>query len=1434
MPIVPLNRRFVEWNEKEPTDPEFRQAMGLGEGGVGWDELLEKRRVVILAEAGSGKSTEMAERARLTAAGGRFAFHATVADVGRDGLEDALSSAGRAALAAWKASAADGWFFLDSVDEAKSSGLRLERVVRKFADGILGGEERAHLILSGRVSDWEFRKDLESLKHWLPVSERISMPGTTPEEELLRIVRQERQREAKPPTPELPYIAVMAPLNRDRIRLFAEAKGVPDLDRFLEQIDAANLWHFARRPLDLDWLVRFWQSEGRLGSLAEMVERSIVERLKEANTGRARTDTLDDKRAIQGVERIAAAMVFGRKNTVSIPDGEIAFTSDSPLDLADVLPDWSADDRLLLLSRPIFDPATLGRARFHNDNEGLVRGYLAARWLARLRGENLPTGHLFALLFAKSYGLEVVKPSASETTAWLALWDKDVANELVRINPLLLLGAGDPATLPRDVRRDALVRLISELTSGDHELPWWDNDKLRRFAQPDLGETVASLWPTYRSNKEAAQLLMRIAWLGSLKECASLAFDAIFEANLDGTTRVFAGRTLLATADEQTKQKYAGLVIAGQSTLPSKIVSEAMMDLFPRFIGLPDLLAIIESLDVANEKAGLGFEWEGPRLADKLDSPSDLEQLLGGLFKQLGGELGEHSHHEPTKREEAYFPAITTAALRLLKALPADSAPELAIDAILRVSHRRNHNSKLQTCLREAYVELHKTSSRRRVAFWRVAESLRRPTPEWRKIEHPWQIEMMGYAHGLKVEDVDPLLADCVTRGENDCRLGINTGLALHQTTGSPVDLLEKIRIAAASDPVASEAYEAWMQPKQPSVEHIEAEQHLKEIEAQNALHRDKRDQSWIDFVRDIRADPARIARLKILSTSGVSTDLLELWQLLRGADNRNRYAIDSVFPVERIAGAEVSHAVREGLITHWKNSAPLLRSQKEANDWNSVRYVDLMGIAGVSLEAANQPGWAKQLSSDQAIFAAGYATLELNGFPHWLTDLMTSRPSEVRTVLMGEILDEISRPDLTHYGTLGNVARADNAVVTLVAPALLDDLEIRAHLPSGALSHVLQIIVQGIPKESTTRFVKLGVERFETDGDASVAIQYLAAVFSLDAAMAMDALTKKLASVDAGEQTTLLDRFLAATFGDSFSGSAFKPGDSPPEILEQLVRLTFQTNSQAAARQRPAGQVYQLDENDHADHARGAVFNRFAKTPGAYTFQALLRLQKDPACPVPPTRLQAIAEDRAIQDSESAPWVPSDALAFEQEHEALPRTAKDLQSVLLRRLEDMQHDLLHGDFSQGLTLKALPHEVDVQNWVADRLRLKQRLTFSVERETHVAGEKEPDIRVRAKATDAAVAMEIKVAETWTLKELEDALEVQLCGQYLRAQDGRYGVLLLVHQKPRVKGWEDAATGAFLSFEEVVPRLSAKAALIAGSHHDAPQPEVAVLDVSSC
>jgi hypothetical protein len=1430
--VVALNRRFLEWKDNEPAEHVF----SFGEGSVGWDELLLKLRVVILAEAGSGKTTEMAERARMTAASHHYAFHATVEDVGRDGLEDALSVSARENLNSWRKSIDEAWFFIDSVDEAKTSGIRFEKVVRKLADGIHGSEERAHIILSGRITDWEYRKDLESLKTWLPVSSEVSTPAVTAEEELLRVLGQQRRRDEETPLPELPFVALMAPLDRERVRMFAQGKDAPNVDRFLEAVEAANLWHFAQRPLDLDWLVRFWQSEGRLGSLAEMVERSIMERLKETNRDRAKSDKLDSAVAIRAVERVGAAMVFGRQATIAIPHSEIAFSSDSPLDLADVLPDWSADDRLLLLSRPVFDPATLGRARFHNDNDGVVRGFLTARWLLRLRNGNLSTRALFDLLFAKSYGLEVIKPSLNETAAWLSIWDKDTANEVVRRGPLLLFSAGDPASLSPDTRRNALATLMHELTTGAQEFPWLNYDKLRRFAQPDLSTVVASLWPIHRANKEAAQLLLQIVWLGALKDCSKLAFDAAFDTGLDSTVRVFAGRALLATADEAALKSYTDLVITEKSTLPARMVRDAIADLFPTLIGVPELLEILEA-NVPSEEGGLEFDKEGPRLVDKLYAPSDLADLLLGLLTQVGGELGEHAHYPPSKREEVYFPAIGAAALRLLQVSPPDRAPEVAIDAVLRICNRRDHGSSVHKGAESALQELHRTGSRRRAAFWRVAHNLRSTRGQQQKIDPLWQMEILGYPAGLQAEDVAWLLADGLTKGEDDRRLAVNTAINIHGSAGRPAGLLDEIASAVRSDAVASEAYRELTEPRERLAEHLELERTLNEIQSRNAADLAKRDESWISFIRELQSDPGRVAKLKVPAGSGVNSDLLNLWRLLNGANKANsgsRYAIESVAAVERIAGAEVAEAVRAGLIAHWRHSAPSLRSQRTTEARNTVRSFDLMGLTGVTLEAAGVNGWADRLSSMEATQATGYATLEINGFPRWLSELTAARPAEVRAVLMSEIVDEITRTDIVHRDTLHNGERADEEIADLLAPVLLDDLEMRSQVALGALSLIVHVILRGIPQQQTPRFIKLGIERFEKEVDVTAAVQYLAAVFSLDPKAATKALAAKVAFLNADEQAALVDRFLSASFGASIFGSAFKSTHVPAETLDELVRLAFQTRSSVPGRMRPAGVVYQVDETDLVDQAHSALFSRLVNTPGAATYQALLRFQADPNCQIPSTRLRALAEERAVQDSESAPWVPSEALAFEKHHETEPRTAKDLRLLLVSRLEDMQHDLLHGDFAQGLTLKALPQEVDVQNWVADRLRLKQGRSFSVEREPHVVHEKEPDVRVRAKATDANVAMEIKVAESWSLKGLDDALEVQLCGRYLRACDGRYGILLLIHRRARPKGWEDKSTGNYLSFAEVVARLSARAAIISGTGHNSPQPEVTVLDVSGC
>jgi hypothetical protein len=255
---IPLDRRFEEWRNGELSDPELRSRFRLSRGSETWNDVLAKPRVVILAEAGSGKTEEMKEQARLQSEAGAFAFYATVQDVGHRGLPEALRPAARQRFNSWRAGDRPAWFFIDSIDEAKLDGIRLERALGQLATAIYGAEGRAHIILSGRLTDWEFRRDLKRLDDELPMpADRPVLPPPTADDVVVSTIRDERPNEDGP-KPETPLVVVMMPLDPERVRVFAEAKRIDDLDAFIAEIESANLWRFARRPLDLQWMVQFW------------------------------------------------------------------------------------------------------------------------------------------------------------------------------------------------------------------------------------------------------------------------------------------------------------------------------------------------------------------------------------------------------------------------------------------------------------------------------------------------------------------------------------------------------------------------------------------------------------------------------------------------------------------------------------------------------------------------------------------------------------------------------------------------------------------------------------------------------------------------------------------------------------------------------------------------------------------------------------------------------------------------------------------------------------------------------------------------------------------------------------------------------------------------------------------------------------------------
>ncbi|WP_343654394.1 hypothetical protein [Paraburkholderia caribensis] len=1437
MEFIPLNRRFYEWHD-ESRDPALHLRFSSPESGLTWQDLHQRRRVVILAEAGSGKSVELIHQAQELSAAGKFAFYATVQDVAHRGLNRALRRADQERLAAWKAGDQPAWFFIDSIDEAKLDNVRLESALREIADGIFEHERRAHIVLSGRHTDWEFARDARRLQDELPIpSDESAEPPPTLRTLIRRILRSEKRPEATPV--EKPLVVVMAPLDDIQIGVYAAAKEVVDTTRFVAAIHSGNLQDIARRPLDLDWLVRYWIEHNQFGNFAQVVEASLLERLREPDPERNRRDRLSVDRAMSGLERIGASLVLGRKSTIAVPDAEVPSTDNlDALTVDSALPDWPGDDRQLLLNRPVFDPATFGRARLHNDNEGVIRAFLTARWLLRLRQQNLSARRLLNLLFTESYGVKLVRPSMAETAAWLSLWDNAVAKEVIERAPFLLLTAGDPSTLPATLRAEALRALVARIRN-DEEIPRLDNSSLTRFAQPDIVATLRSLWTSDAQHADIRALLLRLIWLGVLRDCADLA-EAAYAHYEDRTSLILAGRALMATGNVQQRAAYAERVKRESATLPASLVREAVDELFPVEISVDDLLAICANVDLEDQTSG-GFDiyWHDDELMRKLADTANLERLIHGLIALRGEQTPGRAEEPLEKQDDKFSSLLAAAAFRLLVLSRADEAPLAAIDAVLHLGVGRDEwRRNLGTHHQPAITQLHKSALRRRAAFWRAADRLSDGKALYgHSLTSVQQMDFAGWPPGLVLEDIDWLLADGPSRVREDAqRLAADAALSLWAKAGRPPALLARIEAAANSSAAMNAIVDNWLRPPERPAELLQSEAEFQAAKAQHEARDAEMEQSWVDFIDSVRTDPTPLGNLNPPSSDGVDTRLVHLWQLLSEASRENsRFAIANIAPLVDLIGPEAGRAFAREMSRMWRGWTPVPRSARKPESRNNIGRLDCMGITGVSIEASGDPSWASRLTEAEAVRATEYAMLELNGLPDWIHDLAQAWPSEVQRVLSTELIADLDNNTSTdaHRPALDYIDRAGADIARLLAPTMWREIRARELLTPNALEPALSILRQGMPESSHQKVYDLAIARFRAASSPRIAALYLGLACALDAPRATDALIAKLNELNGPDGTTLVLWVLPEIFGSRFSpvpGNAVRL-DLP--TLERLVILAYRTVRVEHDNDRANGNAYSPDERDHAEQARSAAFNRLVQTPGRPAFDAIMRLIDVHDFPTPPSRLRALAYERAAVDSELTAWTPDDVVQFEEQSEREPRTGRELQLLVIQRLEDLQHELLHGDFAQGATLSALRPEAVVQSWIADRMRLAQGQSYSVEREPETVAAKKPDIVFTARASAAKVPTEIKVAESWTVDQLEAALATQLCGQYLRSADCRDGILILVHQDPRPLGWE-SPEGTYMTFTEVAQHLREFATKIRQQTPSGPQPELVVIDVSSC
>jgi hypothetical protein len=451
--FVDLERSFRELSDDAPESDEVDLSQAFPQGpSITWANLKAEHRVVLLAEAGAGKTEELRHAATRWRTAGDHAFFLRLEHVA-DEFDGAFEVGDLNDFERWRSSRDEGWVLLDSVDEARLRGPSdFERAIRTFATKVRGAKDRLHLLITSRVSAWRPKTDRDLCERLLPPPAvgRVAQPVRTDEAMSSSppdIVTAPEEESGRPRF----RIVTIDDLDSARIEKFASARGIADLDLFLAAVERKDAWAYTRRPQDLAELIEFWRKHGRIGSQLELVRSSVARRLEERDQTRAEWQPLAAERVHSAAALIAAACILTHEATIQVPDG--SWTGHG-LRLETLLPDRKPRELGALLARPLFDEAIYGAVRFHHRE---AREYLAAEWFGSLLRRETSRTKIEALFFRQQYDLDVITPTLRPVLPWLALLDDRIRERLLRVAPEVLFEGGDPSQLPKPTR-EAILR----------------------------------------------------------------------------------------------------------------------------------------------------------------------------------------------------------------------------------------------------------------------------------------------------------------------------------------------------------------------------------------------------------------------------------------------------------------------------------------------------------------------------------------------------------------------------------------------------------------------------------------------------------------------------------------------------------------------------------------------------------------------------------------------------------------------------------------------------------------------------------------------------------------------------------------------------------------------------------------------------------------
>lgn len=1440
--FVDLDRTFFELSDYASSSDDVDLTSAFGLSRMAWGGILEEYRVVILSEAGSGKTEEIRHATHLKRAEGKPAFFLRIEYL-KDGLEAFAFEEGNIdEFNEWLESADEGWLFLDSVDEAKLGHPKdFERAILHLSSILRHALQRSHIFITSRATAWRPYTDLKLCKEKLryePPKQKAESGNSTAIENDGSAASNERRQIKEDDTPKkssnAPFkLLSLRELTPDQIGKFVEAKGVGNADAFMDAVERTNAWTFTTRPLDLVDVVDFWKVNQRLGTRRELMEHNVARKLEEPKQEFRDQNPLSQKMAREGACLLAAAALLTGQSTIRIPDGS---ANQIGIDAKAVLSDWDDNEIKTLLARPIFDEAIYGTVRFHHRE---VREFLAAEWLHSLLLSGGSRRSIESLIFKNQYGIDLITPKLRPVLPWLCLLDEKIFKRVRSIAPELLFEGGDPIEFQSEIRAEVLTSVCEEIHAGTSGRSMMDYSAVQRFSSPDIGPTIKKLLTVYRNNENIIWFLLRMVWHGRIELCLPEARKYALDPDIDRLSTQAAIKALAAVGSQEELLRSFKDYISSENTINREIVG-SYLECINHDDGMADRVSKAIRATPPPER----FHVDGLNNAlQQIVTSTDLDRLLPLIesFSNLLSEppFIERRHCDVSDKYQWLLKIALQAVERLLAAKHPSCFKPAALHILQVVPIAREFASDVDFNQAKSRIPslVHDWAELKWALFWYDVGVTREQLlqRDGDPLDDYWRVGVFGAFWRFTPDDFDSAVAFITSKSEpDDQKVAISLAFQFYKELGRPRKLREQLKRLVSRDPELKAYLSARLNPP-PMTAEMRKWKRSEAGYARRQKAREKRDKDYHRGWRKWLKDNLDLVRSGVPDgeLGAIYQCHVYLYDQLDREDGGSRYSRGDWKSLIGEVGEDAAKAFRDWSLEHWRSYPLKVRSEGIDNP-NSIPLALILGLVGLQIESEASSDWATKLTKEEVEKAAKFALWEINGFPSWLGTLYEMHPDVVLdrfvTEMEWELLQNPEKEERLYV--MHDLNYHEQEIAHSLSPKLAVLLEEVEPHHRDTLRYVLNILHSGEMSEVTlSTLAQLRINGLILTNNLA---PWFAVWVGADPVRAIPRLEEHLTGIkNAKEATEFAVEFLAYLLGSRHESGIVGDAFKSPAHLTELYLLMLKHVREEDDIDRSGGGVYSPGPRDAAQEARGQLFSLLRDIQGKETFLALRKISQFHPGERSRAWMQHHMKTHAAKEADEGAWSIQQFSEFALAQERTPSTHTELFELAVSRFLDLKAELEEGDGSIAeLVRKGADNEPEIRSFIGSWCRDKSAGRYVVPQEEELADATKPDLRFHGNGFDGPIPVELKLAENWSGAQLSGQIQNQLCGQYLRDERSSRGIFLLVKQDEKGSWRVPDSNGVLVEFDALPEALRDFWASISDQYPDVDRIEVIGIDLT--